>query len=172
MSITTTGIRIKTGKRFIDDAVELLSAMRFAVGLLVVVAAASVVGTVIKQNEPFVNYVNQFGAFWAELFSSMGLFSVYNATWFLAVMGVLVVSTSLCVTRNSGKMLREAASFKDRVNAAALASFHHKGEHTLPADTGTAAQLMQNKLAAAGYRFVQHARADNAVLIADRKSVV
>ena len=169
MSITTTGIRIKTGKRFIDDAVELLSAMRFAVGLLVVVAAASVVGTVIKQNEPFINYVNQFGAFWAELFLAMGLFSVYNATWFLAVMGVLVVSTSLCVTRNSGKMLREAASYKDRLNAAALASFHHKGEHTYTTDIASAAHTVGEKLTTSGYRFVQHARADNAVLIAAKK---
>jgi cytochrome c biogenesis protein len=49
-------------------SVELLSSMRFAIALLTLICIASVIGTVVKQHEPAVNYVNQFGPFWAELF--------------------------------------------------------------------------------------------------------
>jgi hypothetical protein len=47
--------------------VELLSSMRFAISLLTIICIASVIGTVLKQHEPAVNYVNQFGPFWAEV---------------------------------------------------------------------------------------------------------
>ena len=56
------------GSRRVRDAVELLSSMRFSISLLSVLCVASVIGTVVKQNEPFNNYVNQFGPFWAEVF--------------------------------------------------------------------------------------------------------
>ncbi|MDE1999460.1 MAG: cytochrome c biogenesis protein ResB, partial [Burkholderiales bacterium] len=40
---------------------ELLSSMRFAIALLTVICIVSAIGTVIKQGEPLVNYVDQFG---------------------------------------------------------------------------------------------------------------
>ncbi|NBO11144.1 MAG: hypothetical protein EBV25_06305, partial [Methylophilaceae bacterium] len=39
---------------------ELLSSMRFAVSVLTVLAIASIIGTVLKQNEPYANYIIQF----------------------------------------------------------------------------------------------------------------
>jgi cytochrome c biogenesis protein len=53
--------------------------MRFAISLLTVICIASVIGTVVKQNEPYNNYVNQFGPFWAEVFGALGLYTVYSA---------------------------------------------------------------------------------------------
>ena len=49
-----------------------MSSMRFAVSLLTVLAIASVIGTVLKQNEPYNNYLNQFGQFWFPVFESLG----------------------------------------------------------------------------------------------------
>ncbi|MDF3035496.1 MAG: resB, partial [Paucimonas sp.] len=78
---STQGLRLKTGHRRIAEAVELVSSMRFAISLLALVAIASVIGTVLKQNEPMPNYVNQFGPFWFEIFGKLGLYAVYSAWW-------------------------------------------------------------------------------------------
>ncbi len=43
--------------------------MRFAIALLTIICIASIIGTVLKQHEPLGNYVNQFGPFWAQLFT-------------------------------------------------------------------------------------------------------
>ena len=67
---STQGIELRTRKPWFNQLVELLSAMRFSITLLMVVCAASVVGTVVEQNKPWVNYVNQFGVFWAEVLQS------------------------------------------------------------------------------------------------------
>jgi cytochrome c biogenesis protein len=97
---------------FSTRALELLSSMRFAVSLLTVIAIASIAGTVVRQGEPYANYVNQFGPFWFRAFESIGLYAVYNAPWFVAILAFLVCSVSLCLWRNVPWMLREMGNFR------------------------------------------------------------
>src|SRR5450830_1941632 len=104
---STGGIHINTRKAWLADAVELISSMRFAISLLTLIATASVIGTVLKQNEPMTNYVNQFGPFWFDIFGKLGLYTVYSTWWFLLIMTFLVASTSLCIWRNAPKMIRD-----------------------------------------------------------------
>ena len=92
------------------DIVELLSSMRFAISLLTVISIASVIGTVLKQNEPMPNYVNQFGPFWFEVFSKLDLYTVYSAWWFLLIMAFLVTSTTLCIVPTTPRLLRDMRS--------------------------------------------------------------
>ena len=80
---------------------ELFSSMRFAISLLTLLAIASVIGTVLKQNEPYPNYVVEFGQFWFTGFEWLGLFDVYHSSWFLLILAFLVLSTSLCIWRNA-----------------------------------------------------------------------
>ena len=103
MSDTTQGVQVRSGSQALRAGIELLSSMRFAISLLTVICIASVIGTVLKQHEPAVNYVNQFGPFWAELFAAIQLNAVYSAWWFLLILAFLVVSTSLCIARNTPK---------------------------------------------------------------------
>ncbi len=89
--------------------------MRFAIALLTIICIASVIGTVVQQHQPPVNYVNQFGPFWAEVFGRLGLYAVYSAGWFLLILAFLVISTSLCIARNTPKILADLT--------------HHQGRH-------------------------------------------
>ena len=95
MTVSTQGLDIQSPSRALRAAVELLSSMRFAISLLTIICIASVIGTVVKQNEPFNNYVNQFGPFWAEVFDHVGLYTVYSAWWFLLILGLAGVPACL-----------------------------------------------------------------------------
>jgi len=55
MTVSTQGIEIKTRRAWVRQAMELLSSMRFAISLLSIISIASVIGTVLKQNEPINN---------------------------------------------------------------------------------------------------------------------
>ncbi|HEX5357777.1 MAG TPA: cytochrome c biogenesis protein ResB, partial [Aquabacterium sp.] len=105
---------------------ELLASMRFAIALLTVICIASAIGTVVKQGEPFVNYVDQFGPFWAEVFGALGLYRVYGTYWFLVILAFLVVSTSLCIARNTPKILADWRTHKEYIREKALQAFPHK----------------------------------------------
>ncbi len=164
-SASTSGVQIRTRRRALRETVELLSSMRFAISLLTVIAIASVIGTVLKQNEPYPNYVNQFGPFWADVFRSLTLPTVYSAWWFLLILAFLVVSTSLCIVRNAPKMLADMRTWRENVREGSLRAFHHKDEFDAPGDTTTVtarlAALAQNR----GFRIKAFAREGGATLI-------
>ncbi len=140
------------GQRLLSDSIELLSSMRFAISLLCIIAIASVIGTVLQQNQPMPNYVNQFGPFWFEVFASLSLYNVYSAWWFLLIMTFLVLSTSLCVIRNAPKMLKDMRSWRDNVREQALGNFHHKFHVRSQLDVRQLSAQVQVYLQKLGYK--------------------
>jgi cytochrome c biogenesis protein len=165
---STAGLQLRTERRWLADAVELVSSMRFAISLLTLIAIASVIGTVLKQNEPMPNYVNQFGPFWFEVFAKLGLYTVYSAWWFLLIMSFLVLSTSLCLIRNAPKMMKDMRSWRENVREQSLRNFHHRAEWTSAAPRAALAQQLVNHIAASGYK-VKLVEKDNATLIAAKQ---
>lgn len=151
-STNTAGLQIRTNRRWLADAVELLSSMRFAISLLTLISIASVIGTVMKQNEPMPNYVNQFGPFWFEIFGKFSLYTVYSAWWFLLIMAFLVLSTSLCIFRNAPKMLKDMRSWRENVREESLRNFHHKAEWASSASRANLTQRLVAQLADQGYK--------------------
>ncbi|HEY1044376.1 MAG TPA: cytochrome c biogenesis protein ResB, partial [Telluria sp.] len=154
--------------RMAADIVELLASMRFAISLLTVISIASIIGTVLKQNEPMPNYVNQFGPFWFEVFGKLDLYTVYSAWWFLLIMAFLVVSTSLCIVRTTPKLLRDMRSWRENIREISLRNFHHKAEWVAPLARTALAQQTAARLAHAGYgtRIVEK---DGATLVTAKK---
>src|SRR5687768_7370193 len=112
MTVASQGMRLKSGPQALRSVLELVSSMRFAIALLTVICIASIIGTVLKQQEPVNNYVNQFGPFWAEVFMAARLNGVYSAPWFLLILAFLVTSTSLCIARNAPKILADLRTYK------------------------------------------------------------
>lgn len=168
MSTTTTGIELKTRRPWLAEAVELVSSMRFAISLLTILAIAAMIGTVMKQNEAMPNYVNQFGPFWFEVFKKMGLYAVYSSWWFLAILLVLIVSTFLCILRNTPKMLRDMKSWREHVREDSLRNFHHKAEWTAPTSRDALARQSAARLKDAGYQ-VKIVDKGGATLVAAKK---
>ncbi|MFN2309075.1 MAG: cytochrome c biogenesis protein ResB [Gammaproteobacteria bacterium] len=147
---------------------EFLGSMNLAITLLVAVAVASVIGTVLKQNESYESYIVKFGPFWFEVFKDLGLFDVYSAGWFLLILTFLVTSTSVCIYRNTPHMLRDMRNFRLNVQAQSLRAFHARQSWTLalPADEveRRATVLMQ----ARGYRVRRKDHGDHRVVAAMR----
>jgi cytochrome c biogenesis protein len=157
MSISTHGLRVRRGPLAVRATVELFSSMRFAIALLTVICIASVIGTVIKQHEPAVNYVNQFGPFWAQVFRSARLDSIYSAWWFLLILLFLVVSTTLCISRNTPRILGDLRTFKEDIRAQSLKAFGQRAQATLGEAPEAAARRIGRMLAGGGWKVkLQH----------------
>ncbi len=152
MTASTAGFEIKGSSQRLSAAVELLSSMRFAIALLTVICIASVVGTVLKQHEPLNNYVNQFGPFWSEVFGLLSLYSVYSAWWFLLILAFLVLSTSLCILRNTPKILTDLRQYKENIREQSLKAFPHKAQADLQEGAEAAAHRMGQALLATGWK--------------------
>lgn len=151
---STTGLELQSGGRLLKESIELLSSMRFAISALSVVGIASAIGTIVPQNSPPINYVNQFGAFWAEVFTWFDVFRVYNAPWFLIVMVLMLASTSLCLIRNTPRMLKDMRVWREKVRDAGFAAFRYRQQFQLerPDQADAKIQEIANALTQQGYR--------------------
>ncbi len=168
MSVTTSGVEVRSGSRVLRETIELVSSMRFAISLLTIICIASIIGTVVKQNEPAINYVNQFGPFWADVFSAMRLHTVYSAPWFLLILAFLVLSTSLCIARNLPKIVADWKQYKEDIREKSLVAFAHKGQAAVAETPADALARVSGLLVAQGWHAKVQTR-DSGVMIAARK---
>lgn len=99
---------------------EFFGSMNLAITILVAIAFASVIGTVLQQNQPYNDYIIKFGPFWHEVFQTIGLYNIYGAIWFLLLLVFLVLSTGVCVYRNTPTMLRDMQQFRLNVKEKSL----------------------------------------------------
>jgi cytochrome c biogenesis protein len=152
MSVSTHGLRVHRGPHVLRAAVELFSSMRFAIALLTIICIASIIGTVLKQHEPINNYINQFGPFWAELFRAARLDSIYSAWWFLLILLFLVISTTLCIARNTPRILVDLKTFKEDIRAQSLKAFGQRAENRLGETPEAAANRIGQLLVSGGWK--------------------
>lgn len=132
--------------------VHFLGSMELAITLLLTLAVASVIGTVLQQNQPYTDYVIKFGPFWFEVFEKIGLYDVYSAIWFLAILALLVISTSVCVVRNAPAMLRDMWQLRTKVQKKSLRLMQHHAEWSAPQPVADLTMRYQQALKKQGFR--------------------
>lgn len=168
MSVSTHGLRVRRGPQALRAGVELFSSMRFAIALLTIICIASIIGTVLKQHEPIGNYINQFGPFWAALFRAARLDAIYSAWWFLLILLFLVVSTSLCIARNTPHIFKDLKTFKEDIRAQSLKAFGQRAATTLGEAPEAAAKRIGGLLAGGGWKVKLQQREGTGWMVAAR----
>ena len=114
--------------------------MNLAITLLVALALASVIGTILKQNEPYQNYIVKFGPFWHDIFEHLGLYDIYSSGWFILILAFLVTTTSICLYRNGPRVIASVRQYREDMQEAQLLNLaDHNRLHTrlTPAETVT-----------------------------------
>lgn len=72
------------------------SSVRLTIFLLILLAATSVLGTVILQRGTPQQYLAEYGPNLARILDFFGLFDMYHSWWFLTILALLVVNLVLC----------------------------------------------------------------------------
>lgn len=145
---------------------EFLGSMNLAITLLVAIIVASIIGTVLQQNQAYTGYLAKFGPFWFEFFEAMGLYDIYGTAWFWSLLAFLLVSTSVCIYRNAPVMLRDMRQFRLNVQEKSLRSFHNVREWKFAGDGEKQLQAIQGYLKNEGYAHRLKDHSDHRVLAA------
>lgn len=141
-----------------------LGSMDLAITLLLTLAVASVIGTVLQQNQPYTDYVIKFGPYWFEVFEALGLYDVYSAVWFLAILTLLVISTSVCLIRHTPLMLKDMRHMRTNVQHKSLRAMHHRADWLANDPPAQVADELQSAFKTAGFR-TRRAEKGNALVV-------
>lgn len=148
---------------------EFLGSMNLAITLLVMLSIASVIGTVLQQNQVIQDYIIKFGPFWHEIYLSLGLYDVYGAAWFMLVLLFLLVSTGVCVTRHTPIFIKEMKTYSEKLSINAL---RHQPNHSEFERTGSLddnQKFAQEFLKEEGFKTRVHQKDDGSVTVAGLK---
>jgi cytochrome c biogenesis protein len=141
-----------SGQKAASVILRFLGSMNLAIMLLVAIAIASVIGTVLRQNEPYQNYIIKFGPYWHEVYKSLGLYDVYSSVWFVCILAFLVVSTSICIIRNAPAIIRSMQRFREDIHERAVGNMpDNQAWHTIYSIDETK-QFITGYLHKSGYR--------------------
>jgi len=142
--------------------------MNLAITLLVAVAIASVIGTVLQQNQPYPDYILKFGPFWFEVFKSLDLFDVYSSVWFLVILGFLVISTTVCIFRNTPRVLKDIRDYKESAQLTALRKMSHHHEWQSSYSREVCLDRIRAVANARGYRLIVKSQEKQSIVAAKK----
>jgi len=83
-----------------------LTSIRLALLSLLLVAIASIIGTLLPQQESWNYYQEKFGSLLAEILWRLGLFDIYRSPMFLAIIGLLILNLIACSLKRLPEALR------------------------------------------------------------------
>jgi len=112
--------------RTLQPILTRLGSMPVAILLLVLLAIASVIGTVLQQNQEQADYLHQFGPVWYWTFRALGLFDMYHTWWFMCILGLLMFSVAACLLRNVPRFLKEMRQRKGTLSDNARKHMEYK----------------------------------------------
>lgn len=176
---SSAGSALGWPERLFDQVWRLFASVRFALVLILFLAAATLAGTTLMQapggitfgTADYASWVQQlrprYGA-WTDVFSSLQLLSVFGSWWYRAAMAALVVSITVCSVNRWPAVARGIFSPRVRVpdrffERAPLAA-------SLQSEAGLdeAAQVIRASLGARGYRVLEEQETEARYLYADK----
>ncbi len=143
---------------------DFLGSMNLAITILVAIAIASVIGTVLQQNQPYNNYIIKFGPFWHEFFKSINLYDIYGALWFLVLIAFLVISTGVCIYRNAPVMLNDMRNFRLNAQLKTLCTMENAQTWPIESDVTTVTSRSKQFLQANGFHLREKQHGDRLVI--------
>ena len=75
---------------------KFFASIRLTVVLLLSLAATSIIGTVIPQNQSPADYFHNYGEFFYNFFSALNIFDMYHSWWFQILLLMLTINVVVC----------------------------------------------------------------------------
>ena len=147
---------------------SVFASVQLALLLLFLLAATSIIGTIIPQNNPPSFYIEKYGAQTARLFQLLDITDMYNSWWFLALLTLFAVNLVVCSLERIPGVIRTVR--RDGLETAPdqLDRQPCRQAVDLTAPLAEASQRAATLLRAHGWKPREAATADGRLLFAER----
>jgi len=107
---------------------DLLCSVRLTIFLLILLALTSIFGTIIPQNAPAIQYVQQFGPGFYRFLNVLGLFDMYHSWWFRGILGLLAINIISCSSARFPRMWRNMTHPRGEIEKVRIGTLPHAKE--------------------------------------------
>ena len=89
-----------------NSFLSLFASVQLALFLLFLLAATSIIGTLIPQNNPHTFYIEKFGHKTAYFFRLLDIPDMYNSWWFLGLLALFSLNLIVCSLERIPQVIR------------------------------------------------------------------
>ncbi len=110
---------MKKGKRETmraDLLWDLLCSVRLSIFLIILLAMASIFGTLIKQNASPMEYIHQFGPGLYGFLNRLSIFDMYHSWWFRGILALLAINIISCSSTRFPRIWRKITRPKAEIH--------------------------------------------------------
>jgi cytochrome c biogenesis protein len=86
----------KRNESLMDRVWEFFTSLKLAIFVIIILAGASIIGTIIEQNQPLEKYRQFYSDGTIRIFESIGLFDMYHSWWFLLLLVLFTINLICC----------------------------------------------------------------------------
>jgi cytochrome c biogenesis protein len=133
-----------------NSILSLFASVQLALSLLFLLAATSIIGTVIPQNSPPGFYIERYGFKTAQLFQILDIPDMYNSWWFLGLLALFALNLTICSLERIPQVIRTLRRDGLTVPPAQLVKFPLHRELRLPLPMEAAASRVETLFATLG----------------------
>lgn len=144
------------------------ASVKLALFLLFILAATSIIGTIIQQNQPFSQYVREYGQGTAELFQKLQFTDMYNSWWFLGLLGLFAINLIVCSLERIPNVIRLVRKDNLNIDPARIEKMSIRRTVTLPCSLDEAVDSVRTYLEKKGWKTSMREKGDGVLLFAQK----
>src|SRR4030066_1584062 len=110
-----------------DKVWKFFPSLKLAIFVIIILAVASIIGTIIEQNQPLEKYRQFYSDGMIRLFESLNLFDMYHSWWFLLLLVLLTVNLSCCTLDRLPRTVKVVRNPKTTLDENLEKSLAHAG---------------------------------------------
>ncbi|HDZ84445.1 MAG TPA: hypothetical protein ENH45_04420, partial [Nitrospirae bacterium] len=153
----------KEKKDIFESIWSLLASVKLAISLLIMLAATSIVGTIVEQNaEPAQNikllakfFGDSFAPTVYNIFAKLGFMDMYDSWWFLGLLALFGINLIVCSLERFPKTWKLVQAVQRPMSESVLKSLPVKKELKIKTTLSVAKDEFFNALTASRYRVLE-----------------
>jgi cytochrome c biogenesis protein len=150
--------------------IKFFTSIRLAIILLIILAVASVLGTLIPQQRGLEEYAARYGQF-AGLLIRLQLTRLYHSIWYLAILGLFALNIIVCTLTRLSPKWKKAVRPHVQAEAKSLLALKIKDRYKKNAPLSAVKAELEKSLASSRYR-LRSAGQDSKVHLMARKKIL
>ncbi len=136
-----------------NSIAALFASVQLALFLLFLLAATSIIGTLIPQNNPQGFYIDKFGKKTADLLHILDITDMYNSWWFLTLLGFFSINLIVCSLERIPQVIRTIRKDGLVIQPEQLEKFPLHTEKILNGSSADAAERVTSLFNAQGWKY-------------------
>ncbi len=114
-----------------DRIWDFACSLKLAIIIVLLLAATSIIGTIIQQNAPAADYIREYGQSNYELFKTLQFIDMYHSTWFIGLLALFAINLICCSIKNFPRVWKFVTAPTLIASSALLKGSANKAEFNL-----------------------------------------